>query len=1099
MRLKLITPQSLGFLLAFFMCVSTYTYSQKASYKIMESFEEELPSELHTIGGSIELDTLRMKHGRQSLKWNWEGNSKLILDRDLGYHPQRVIDLANNELMKGLRGGGKTGILKEPSRGILLWIYNPEARKQRLRFQFGKDDHVATEFDFNLNFKGWRTIQVMYDTGDMMGAPYEGMNRMTVLAPNIGKGTFYIDALGTSLPMNFRQNTPNPQLPNIDPHPRLVSNYEHRLYEWSKNLPTMEVVPLTTEKKSELEKMDAFIEEFLLDKMETDKTIQSALKSIQKRYSKYKIQRKGNEIFGRPLMSDNIYTEYFTNAGLPNEALKNQFEDWKNYSTLMCDIASLYQRTEEQNTRAELSTLFINLFDYGVDQGIDTGAGLMWIHHYAYRLGKMPISIFLMRKVLEEEGRLDKAIEITKWFFGFNQVYNESVVYGVEGRKGIDADDAHGILLGKLLSAMSMPNSAEKDRDLRQFSSYFTNVAAHTSNGIDDGLKPDGTAFHHAIHILSYGGRLITSMGTMLYLLSDTPYRAGKSAHVNIKRAVNTLFHIQGPTALSAPTTYATTRFKIEELPKETHLLPAYLALCGNPETNDVIDKEMADYAFSVLEKSENGYFHYYDKRRTNKNANSEKNVKVVNPVFEKFRSKIKVKYPKVKATNYNGIKILPFSASASKRLENTWLTSVRAHSKYVVPFESWATTYFGYPLFIANGYLDVAYPNSIDSTTPHSDEKKWFDGYDWHNWPGTTTVRLPFKEMVTSPESIRDEGGEYLFSDQSFCGGVSSNNGNGIFSFILKGHDKYNLESLRAKKSYFMFGDKIICLGSDIQSDLSGLPVETTLFQDALTIAKNPTQTNFMGDVSDFPVNKTILKANNQWFLDSRGSGFYVNSIEGNSKLKFDRTKQTAPNVFAEKEVSGNFAKAYFDHGTQPKAAKYAYTVIPYANKDKLNIFAEEMASKKPPIKIIQQDEKAHVVHSTKLNTTGYATFINRVDFKKGIVKSIESPSILMVEEKSKHKIELNVVNPDLNIYDGQDDLLPNGKRTELSIYEREWFFWPSRPTYTTITLKGIWKIEEGEKHSQNIKEIIYSKKNSLLRVMSLNGISETVVLVKK
>ena len=52
-----------------------------------------------------------------------------------------------------------------------------------------------------------------------------------------------------------------------------------------------------------------------------------------------------------------------------------------------------------------------------------------------------------------------------------------------------------------------------------------------------------------------------------------------------------------------------------------------------------------------------------------------------------------------------------------------------------------------------------------------------------------------------------------------------------GVFAMKLHENEKYN-GSLRARKSWFVFGSRIICLGSDIESDL---PVHTTLFQNAL------------------------------------------------------------------------------------------------------------------------------------------------------------------------------------------------------------------------------------------------------------------------
>ena len=161
--------QTLVVLIVFLLLIPITVSTQETSYRIMESFEDGIPATMHAEGGNLDLDSLRFKHGRQALRWNWIGNSKLVLERDLGYHPQRTIDIRKDSLLKELRGGGKSGLLTEPPRGFFLWIYNPQARAPQLRFQFGRDDQVDAEFDFELNFSGWRTIWIIYDKGDMMG------------------------------------------------------------------------------------------------------------------------------------------------------------------------------------------------------------------------------------------------------------------------------------------------------------------------------------------------------------------------------------------------------------------------------------------------------------------------------------------------------------------------------------------------------------------------------------------------------------------------------------------------------------------------------------------------------------------------------------------------------------------------------------------------------------------------------------------------------------------------------------------------------------------------------------------------------------------
>lgn len=66
-----------------------------------------------------------------------------------------------------------------------------------------------------------------------------------------------------------------------------------------------------------------------------------------------------------------------------------------------------------------------------------------------------------------------------------------------------------------------------------------------------------------------------------------------------------------------------------------------------------------------------------------------------------------------------------------------------------------------------------------------------------------------------------------------------------------LHEHDKYN-GSLRARKSWFFFDNRIVCMGSDIENKAEG-GVHTTLFQNFLADAADPLVVNGEA-VTQFP-----------------------------------------------------------------------------------------------------------------------------------------------------------------------------------------------------------------------------------------------------
>ncbi|MEO0793610.1 MAG: chondroitinase family polysaccharide lyase [Verrucomicrobiota bacterium] len=951
-----------------------------SDFQILESFEDGIPEGLSATG-QLELDQDRIKHGAKSVRWDWQGNDRFIFDRPIGYRKQQPISEGGGALE---HTDSSAGQILEPPRGFFVWVYNDEARPQRLRIEFGRGDEVDCWFDYNLNFKGWRTIWLTFDRGDMKGVPHEDMDRLTINAPNTGSGTFYFDTFGFGLPINPRTVGGNPQLPSIDPHPRLVSQYEHFLYWASQQRSTEPVEPLTDAILADLRQVEDQATNQWLSKAECERWNDDKMKGIEKRFSAFGIRRDGDNIYGRPLLKTNVMTEYFSELGLAKEELMPDTMTWKReFGPMLLSIARAWHCTKSQEAKNRLEEMFINLFDYGVDQGFDHGAGLGWIHHYSYEIREIAPAMFLMREPLARNERLDKAVEICKWFHGFNQVYRPDMAYGWQGRKACDADDMQGLLASRLLCALMMPDSPEKVRDLRQFSHFFSEVSTAYANALDETFKPDGTIFHHGGHAYGYGGRAIFGAARTYDILKDTQFRATENARKRIAKVATTYYDGLFTDDWMTPKAFASIRF--------------------------------SNY------KSPNSFRNMHD-------------------LFDDSYEPL------------NGFRMLPYSCVGFKRRGGDWMITARGHSKFVYAFESWGRNYFAFPQFIANGYLDVSYPDSIDSLTPTSGSDIWNAGIDWCRIPGATTVKLPFEKIATRVGQVRDEAGEYIFSDQAFSGGVESTYGAGIQVFQFTGHDKYDLESFSGKKTWFFFGNKVVCLGSDIESDVEGYPVETTIFQNSLAETIEPIIVNG-SKVDRFPFDDVLEDTQPNWVIDNRGTGFYFPQ----ATVQLTRAEQTNPDSNFEESVSGDFTVAWIDHGIAPKQASYEYVLLAATNEEEMKTF-----TKQPSIAVVQHDSIAHVVHSSEENSTAYAVYSPQgAKFDSGLVVEVSKQAVFLLKEE-EGTLRLSLADPDLNIYDGQEDRLPDGSRIELSIYEREWFFWPSRPHHVRLALKGRWEISD-------------------------------------
>ena len=254
---------------------------------------------------------------------------------------------------------------------------------------------------------------------------------------------------------------------------------------------------------------------------------------------------------------------------------------------------------------------------------------------------------------------------------------------------------------------------------------------------------------------------------------------------------------------------------------------------------------------------------------------------------------------------------------------------------------------------------------------------------------------------------------------------------------------------------------------------------------------------------ISAFPYENTIKTTKPFWMLDNRNTGYYIPSVPKNTTLNFLRKEQVNPDAHGRSEVKGNFTTVWFNHGKAPKDISYSYAIMADADSEKMKNFTSAMKSKEKPYQIIQQNEKAHIVKAPKLASTAYAIFDESVVLKKGLVTKVNRPATFLIKE-DKEGVKLALSDPDFNIYEGQDDRLPNGSRVELSVYSREWFYWPTRSTTVQITLKGQWKIKEQILEIETVinkkaKVISLNKNETIIEFECRDGLSAEIFLIKQ
>ena len=914
-----------------------------------------------------------------------------------------------------------------------VWIYNENPVNDHIKFVFGTDGSDNCHFSFGLNFKGWRAAWVSFER-DMQGEPVSSMNMMRIETPeSVNKGQLFIDHMFLCHNIDSRHHTPDYQVPFVN---KGTTNSWLIQQEASKAVPDIEAEKVITEEQ--IASFKTIEKRFYDDIVKKQKVDGKYIEKLTKQFQHYNIERKGAQISGLPIWFGR------------NAELYIPFIDWKEakgfydkggqnvnaYFDFMLKVATAYVNVKDEGHKKQLHSMFMDLYEHMVDQGFAAGSGLGTIHHYGYNWRSYYRSLFIMKSVLRSEGRLQEAVEGMQWFAAVGEVFYKPEIYGM------DMDAFNTQVMGRLASILIMENSPQKVQYLKCFSRWIDN-GLMPAPGLNDAFKIDGSAYHHANNYPAYATGGFTGAVRMVYFMSGTSFKVSKEAHGNLKKALLTMrFYcnkLHWPTTMSGR--HPEGRGKL--IPDHF----AILAKAGSPDGNEAVDNELGA-----------AYLRLVDSKKTS------------------FTNEFLQQGIKAETTPQGHIS-MPYASSSIHR-RGEWVASVRGHSRYL-----WAAEhYIGanlYGRYLAHGQLQImGFGNPVTANSSGFVQQGW----DWNRFPGTTVINLPVADLRADIKNVDQFSGyeEMLFSDEAFAGGVVSGSQNGIYAFILHEHDKYQ-GSLRARKSYFFFDDKIVCLGSGIENDNKDRPTETTLFQNNLAD----------GD-SSLLLNGVVLhdkelevEGAENWMMDNKGNGYLI--PYGN--IFFKQGLQESRDESSEKVTKGNFASAVLNHGKAPQNASYSYCVLPGTSSDNIRKAASD-----PGYKVLCQTKEKHIVYNEGSSEMAYVFFEAADENNVGIIMNTSLPC-LAISKINGESLTLNVANPDLALYNGSaDEIYKDGKRVERSIYSRPWRSSESQETDLTVELNGAWHSAD-----QKINTVITNEGSTIVTFKCKDGMTQSVDLVRK
>lgn len=271
----------------------------------------------------------------------------------------------------------------------------------------------------------------------------------------------------------------------------------------------------------------------------------------------------------------------------------------------------------------------------------------------------------------------------------------------------------------------------------------------------------------------------------------------------------------------------------------------------------------------------------------------------------------------------------------------------------------------------------------------------------NYYKLPGTTVDVQPRKEVSIA------QGNEYL-SSKSFVGGVSIDNMYGVCAMELESyHNKedFGVEpenkliggkapkhkcDLTAKKSWFMFDNEVVCLGTDISaSENNDSEVITVIDNYKVSGTNNSFYT-------DGGLCKETFTGKAKWANLDGVCGYYFPDEEHIQMQYTDNEYSGWKNSVSAKEMQKyktlDFVELWISHGVNPVCGKYNYVLLPGKTKEETAQYADN-----PDVVVLENNSSVQAVKNKNANIYGY------VFWKSGSFKniSVDEPMIIMIKEQ--------------------------------------------------------------------------------------------------
>ena len=477
------------------------------------------------------------------------------------------------------------------------------------------------------------------------------------------------------------------------------------------------------------------------------------------------------------------------------------------------------------------------LLEYIADQGWAAGSAIGSLDHEMNRSSKgFVTSLFLLAVPLRRAGLLPRLVHTLKWYLEFGEVYQERYEYN-----GTTADRMRTLMLCRLVCVLLMPEGTlqealEKLRDMDALRNWHEN-ALRVNPAMGGVIKPDYTGYHHkSFYPKDYVLPALIAASHVVYLLRGTRFELDAASRSNLRNAIHFMRILSAEYAM--PNSVANTDPNVAR-PELVCLIPAFAHATlfedrsrgvGIPTPREMSAKALESLrAFLRLYDESDPRVRAYllngnDCEWTASNMHTPGSLALVF-ALKQLATDFGIGAERSPAGNW----AKNFAALAIHRRRD-WAVTVKGFNNFVWGHEA-SSRGNHYGLYQSYGQLVIA--NSDRAMEAYDIDRGW----DWTRLPGTTTLRVPPRELVLKRSRF--------YNPEELCGAVSfqgtSRWRNGAFVMNFKRPDYGAFRKAKTdsstqfafKKSVFFYDELLVCLGSDVSAKReTPVEVETTLFQ---------------------------------------------------------------------------------------------------------------------------------------------------------------------------------------------------------------------------------------------------------------------------